>query len=65
MASTPSLDERIGAVRLVAFDFDGVFTDNTVYVFEDGSEAIRCFRGDGLGLRKLERAGIRNRYHLD
>ena len=58
MASTPSLDERIGAVRLVAFDFDGVFTDNTVYVFEDGSEAIRCFRGDGLGLRKLERAGI-------
>ncbi len=53
-----SLEERIRAIRLVAFDFDGVFTDNMVYVFQDGSEAVRCFRGDGLGLRKLERAGI-------
>jgi 3-deoxy-D-manno-octulosonate 8-phosphate phosphatase (KDO 8-P phosphatase) len=47
------------AIRLVAFDFDGVFTDNMVYVFDDGSEAVRCFRSDGLGLRKLERVGIR------
>lgn len=53
-----SLEERIRAIHLVAFDFDGVFTDNTVYVFEDGSEAVRCFRGDGIGLRKLERLGI-------
>ena len=54
----PSLEERIREIRLVAFDFDGVFTDNMVYVFEDGSEAVRCFRGDGFGLRKLERVGI-------
>lgn len=54
-----SLQERILATRLVAFDFDGVFTDNSVYVFEDGSEAVRCFRGDGIGLRKLELAGIK------
>ena len=54
----PSLEERIRAIRLVAFDFDGVFTDNMVYVFQDGSEAVRCFRGDGFGLRKLERMGI-------
>jgi len=54
----PSLEDRIRGVRLVAFDFDGVFTDNMVYVFEDGSEAVRCFRGDGIGLRKLEKAGI-------
>jgi 3-deoxy-D-manno-octulosonate 8-phosphate phosphatase (KDO 8-P phosphatase) len=53
-----SLEEHIRAVRLVAFDFDGVFTDNMVYVFQDGSEAVRCFRGDGIGLRKLERMGI-------
>jgi 3-deoxy-D-manno-octulosonate 8-phosphate phosphatase (KDO 8-P phosphatase) len=52
------LTELIRSIRLVAFDFDGVFTDNMVYVFQDGSEAVRCFRGDGLGLRKLERAGI-------
>lgn len=54
----PELAARIREVRLVAFDFDGVFTDNMVYVFEDGSEAVRCFRGDGIGLRRLERAGI-------
>ncbi|MBN2570214.1 MAG: HAD hydrolase family protein [Deltaproteobacteria bacterium] len=52
------LEKRIRKIRLVAFDFDGVFTDNTVYVFENGSEAVRCFRGDGIGLRKLERFGV-------
>ena len=50
--------QLIRGIRLVALDFDGVFTDNTVYVFEDGSEAVRCWRGDGIGLRKLERLGI-------
>jgi 3-deoxy-D-manno-octulosonate 8-phosphate phosphatase (KDO 8-P phosphatase) len=56
--SNPGLEESVRAIRLVAFDFDGVFTDNLVYVFEDGSEAVRCFRGDGIGLRKLARLGI-------
>ena len=37
-----AVDELVRAVKLVAFDFDGVFTDNSVYVFEDGSEAVRC-----------------------
>lgn len=46
------------AIRLVAFDFDGVFTDDAVYVSEDGREAVRCWRGDGLGLRKLEALDI-------
>jgi YrbI family 3-deoxy-D-manno-octulosonate 8-phosphate phosphatase len=50
--------DRIRTTRLVAFDFDGVFTDNTVYVLQDGSEAVRCWRSDGLGLRKLDRLGI-------
>jgi YrbI family 3-deoxy-D-manno-octulosonate 8-phosphate phosphatase len=50
--------ERIRKVRLVAFDFDGVFTDNSVYVFQDGTEAVRCNRSDGLGLRKLEALDI-------
>jgi YrbI family 3-deoxy-D-manno-octulosonate 8-phosphate phosphatase len=64
MALTPAetipadLAETIRNIRLVAFDFDGVFTDNTVWVAEDGQEWVRCWRGDGLGLRKLERVGI-------
>ena len=45
-------------IKLVAFDFDGVFTDNSVYVAQDGSETVRCYRGDGIGLSKLKRMGI-------
>lgn len=52
------MKDIIRRIRLVAFDFDGVFTDNMVYVLQDGSEAVRCTRSDGLGLQKLERLGI-------
>ena len=50
--------DRLAAIRLVVFDFDGVLTDNGVYMFEDGREAVRCFRGDGIGLQRLQAAGI-------
>jgi 3-deoxy-D-manno-octulosonate 8-phosphate phosphatase (KDO 8-P phosphatase) len=53
-----SLAKIIRNIRLVAFDFDGVFTDNTVYVLEDGREAVRCTRSDGLGLTKLKALGV-------
>jgi 3-deoxy-D-manno-octulosonate 8-phosphate phosphatase (KDO 8-P phosphatase) len=48
----------IQVIRLVAFDFDGVFTDNSVYVLDHGSEMVRCWRGDGIGLHKLEQLGL-------
>ena len=56
--SLQNIEEVIRRIRLVSFDFDGVFTDNMVYVFEDGSEAVRCFRSDGIGLQKLNNLGI-------
>ena len=34
----------------LVFDFDGVFTDNKVYVNQDGVESVACNRLDGLGL---------------
>ncbi|MGF1610049.1 MAG: KdsC family phosphatase [Kiloniellales bacterium] len=52
------LAEAIRRTRLIVFDFDGVFTDNMVYVFEDGREAVRCWRSDGLGLARLRQAGL-------
>jgi YrbI family 3-deoxy-D-manno-octulosonate 8-phosphate phosphatase len=52
------IEAIIRRIRLVAFDFDGVFTDNMVYVLEDGSEAVRCFRSDGIGLQKLKKWNI-------
>ena len=53
-----AIEEIIQRIRLVAFDFDGVFTDNMVYVFQNGSEAVRCFRSDGLGLQRLKKLGL-------
>jgi YrbI family 3-deoxy-D-manno-octulosonate 8-phosphate phosphatase len=40
-------------IKLVVFDFDGVFTDNTVIISEDGKESVSCSRSDGLGLTHL------------
>lgn len=45
-------------IRCAAFDFDGVFTDNAVYVSENGHEMVRCSRSDGLGLAMLRNLGI-------
>lgn len=44
-------------IRLAVFDFDGVFTDNRVIVFQDGREAVMCSRADGFGLTRLRDAG--------
>ena len=52
------LDEGLGQVEFVVFDFDGVFTDNTVYVDQNGVESVRCWRGDGLGLEMLRKRGV-------
>ena len=46
-------------VRFAVFDFDGVFTDNRVWVNEQGDEAVAFSRSDGLGLRRLEEVGVR------
>jgi 3-deoxy-D-manno-octulosonate 8-phosphate phosphatase (KDO 8-P phosphatase) len=45
-------------VKLVIFDFDGVFTDNSVYVSENGIESIKCNRSDGLGISRLRSIDI-------
>lgn len=45
-------------IALVVFDFDGVFTDNTVWVDQTGCESVRCWRSDGLGVRRLASAGV-------
>ena len=49
---------RLADVRLVVFDFDGVFTDNRVWTSESGEESVACSRSDGLGLRRLDEVGI-------
>ena len=49
----------------IVFDFDGVFTDNKVYLNEQGEESIRCDRSDGLGINLLNRFKIKNSWDLE
>lgn len=50
--------EMLSSVEFIAFDFDGVFTDNTVCVSQDGIESVNCWRSDGLGLARLAALGV-------
>jgi N-acylneuraminate cytidylyltransferase len=55
LARSARLPETVAALIL---DFDGVFSDDKVYVFQDGREAVRCDRSDGMGIGLLKKAGL-------
>ncbi len=52
------LEPLLEGVRVAIFDFDGVFTDNRVWVNERGEESLAFSRSDGLGLRRLDEVGV-------
>lgn len=54
----PELRERLARLRLIAFDFDGVMTDNRVYVDETGREMVACSRFEGWGLDRVRALGV-------
>lgn len=43
-------------IHTIVFDFDGVFTDNKVYVSQQGEESVRCSRADGYAVDLLRKA---------
>jgi len=45
-------------LKLVVLDFDGVLTDNRVWVDADGGEMVAANRSDGWGLARLREAGV-------
>jgi len=45
-------------VDLVICDFDGVITDNRVWVDRDGRESVAAFRSDSIRVKELREAGI-------
>jgi len=51
-------------VHTIVFDFDGVFTDNKVWVDQNGVESVRCDRGDGLGFDLLRSFIQKNNWDL-
>jgi YrbI family 3-deoxy-D-manno-octulosonate 8-phosphate phosphatase len=57
---TPDLLKKILHIRLIVFDFDGVFTDNRVFVDAKGRESVACYRGDGIGLARLRETAIKS-----
>ena len=50
--------ERASRIKLMAFDVDGVFTDNSLYYTDEGVE-IKVFNArDGYGTHMLRQAGV-------
>jgi 3-deoxy-D-manno-octulosonate 8-phosphate phosphatase (KDO 8-P phosphatase) len=45
-------------LEAIVFDFDGVLTDNRVFVDEDGREMVCCHRGDGLAFDVLKKTHL-------
>ena len=50
--------DRLGEIRLIAFDVDGVFTDGRFYLADDGTETKAFHTQDGYGIRCLLDSGL-------
>ncbi len=46
-------------IKALITDFDGVHTDDRVFVNQDGTEAVRCSRSDGMGIEMLRERGLK------
>jgi len=49
---------NINEIALIVFDFDGVLTDNKVFVTQDGKEFVACSRADGLAFDYIRKNKI-------
>jgi len=46
-------------IKLIVYDFDGVMTDNKVYVDQNGTEMVQVNRADGLGVSEIKKMRIK------
>jgi 3-deoxy-D-manno-octulosonate 8-phosphate phosphatase (KDO 8-P phosphatase) len=53
-----NLAHRIQAIRLIAFDVDGILTDGGLYLSDSGEEFKRFNSLDGHGLKMLKSSGV-------
>ncbi|MBK5962851.1 3-deoxy-D-manno-octulosonate 8-phosphate phosphatase [Thiocystis minor] len=53
------IQERAARIRLVIFDVDGVLTDGSLYLGDDGQEYKAFHSRDGLGMTLLQETGVR------
>ena len=54
-----SCKQKIARIRVLVFDVDGVLTDGTLFVDEEGRELKVFHTRDGLGLVLAKRAGLK------
>ena len=52
-------------IHTIVFDFDGVFTDNKVYVNEKGEESVCCDRSDGLAIELIRKLSKEKNWPLE
>ena len=45
-------------IQLIAYDFDGVMTNNKLLVDQNGNEFVQVSRADGLGVSEIKKLGI-------
>ncbi len=55
---TKSVLEKAARIRLVIFDVDGVLTDGSLYIGNDGEELKAFYVRDGLGMKLLQSTGV-------
>ena len=53
------------SIHTIVFDFDGVFTNNKVFLDQDGKESVRCDRSDGLGFDILRSFKKKNSWEIE
>ena len=56
--SDPEIVARAAKIKLIVFDVDGVLTDGSLYLSDDGQETKAFFALDGHGLKMLKRSGV-------
>ena len=52
------MEVKLTNIELIVYDFDGVMTDNKLYVDENGKEMVQVSRADGLGVSEIKKMGI-------
>lgn len=53
------IDFDIHKISLIVYDFDGVMTDNTVHVDQNGTESVVVNRSDGYAVARIRELGVK------
>jgi 3-deoxy-D-manno-octulosonate 8-phosphate phosphatase (KDO 8-P phosphatase) len=51
--------EKAAKIKLLVFDVDGVLTDGSLIVGDDGEEYKAFYSKDGLGMKMLQQTGVK------